>query len=83
MLPDGTADGDLPDYLRMWRLERYYRLSADQLPRVLHREMLETSALRFRRWQHAGPRDRSQALAVPPAIGPDRGGAEPGHLRSS
>jgi hypothetical protein len=37
-LADGTASGDLPSYLRLWRFERYYRLSGDQLPRVLSRE---------------------------------------------
>jgi hypothetical protein len=52
-LADGTASGDLPDYLRLWRFERYYRLSADQLPRVLCRQTLDTGALSFRRWQHA------------------------------
>ena len=34
-LADGTAGGDLPDYLQLWRFEQYYRLSADQLPRSL------------------------------------------------
>ena len=53
-LADGTSSGELPDYLRLWRFERYYRLSSDQLPRVLCREALDTSALTFRRWQHAG-----------------------------
>jgi len=51
--PDGTANGDLPSYLGMGRLERYYRLSADQLPRVLQRADLETGGLKFRRWEHA------------------------------
>jgi hypothetical protein len=51
-LTDGTAGGDLPDYLKPWRFERYYRLSADQLPRVLCREALDPGALKFRRWQH-------------------------------
>ena len=50
----GTASGDLPGYLRLWRFEQYYRLSADQLPAVLHRETLDASTLRFSRWQHAG-----------------------------
>src|SRR6266851_10175505 len=43
-LTDGTTtttSGGLPDYLRLWRFERYYRLSADQLPRVLRREALD------------------------------------------
>ena len=38
----------------MWRFEQYYRLSADQLPGVLHRETLDPGTLRFQRWQHAG-----------------------------
>ncbi len=51
-LTDGTASGDLPDYLKLWRFERYYRLSADQLPHVLCRETLDADKLKFRRWQH-------------------------------
>ncbi len=51
----GTAgNGDLPGHLRLWRFERYYRLSADQLPAVLHQEALDAGTLRFARWQHAG-----------------------------
>ncbi len=38
----------------MWRFEQYYRLSADQLPGVLHRETLDPGTLQFQRWQHAG-----------------------------
>jgi hypothetical protein len=53
-LPGGTASGDLPGHLPLWRFERYYRLSADQLPAVLHQEALDASTLRFGRWQHAG-----------------------------
>jgi len=53
-LADGTASADLPDYLQLWRFEQYYRLSTDQLPRVLCREALDASALTFQRWQHAG-----------------------------
>jgi hypothetical protein len=53
-LEDGSASGELPDYLNLWRFGPYYRLSADQLPRVLGRESLDVSALRFQRWQHAG-----------------------------
>jgi hypothetical protein len=53
-LADGDSAGDLPDYLRLWRFERYYRLSGDQLPRVLFREALDPGTLRFQRWQHAG-----------------------------
>jgi hypothetical protein len=53
-LADGTPGGDLADYLRLWRFEQYYRLSADQLPAVLHRETLDPGTLRFQRWPHAG-----------------------------
>jgi hypothetical protein len=53
-LATGTTDGDLSGHLRLWRFERYYRLSADQLPAVLHQEALDTGALRFERWQHGG-----------------------------
>ena len=52
-LTDDSNSGQLPDYLRLWRFERYYRLSGDQLPRVLSREALDVSALRFERWQNA------------------------------
>ena len=53
-LADSTASGDLHHYLRLWRFEQYYRLSADQLPAVLCRESLDVTALTFRRWRHAG-----------------------------
>ena len=53
-LADGDSSGDLLDYLRLWRFERYYRLSVGQLPRVLFREALDPGTLRFQRWQHAG-----------------------------
>jgi hypothetical protein len=53
-LGDGTGSGDLPDYLQLWRFEPYYRLSADQLPRVLCREALDPGTLSFKRWQHPG-----------------------------
>jgi hypothetical protein len=52
-LADRTATADLPEHLRLWRFEDYYRLSADQLPAVLHREGLDASTLGFQRWQHA------------------------------
>ena len=52
-LTDATTGGELQHYLRLWRFEQYYRLSADQLPSVLCREALDVSALKFRRWQHA------------------------------
>ena len=50
---DSTTGSELPDFLRLWRFERYYRLSADQLPRVLHRERVDASTLGFQRWQFA------------------------------
>jgi hypothetical protein len=50
---DGDAGGQLPDYLNLWRFERYYRLSGDQLPHVLCREAVDSGALSFTRWQHA------------------------------
>ena len=52
-LPDGAPAGDLGGHLKLWRFEQYYRLSADQLPAVLHRETLDPATLRFERWQHA------------------------------
>lgn len=53
-LPGAAGNGQLPGHLPLWRFERYYRLSADQLPAVLHQEALEPDTLRFARWQHAG-----------------------------
>lgn len=53
-LADGATSGDLPDYLRLWRFEPYYRLSADQLPHALACGVLDPSALSFQRWQHPG-----------------------------
>ena len=50
-MADGSAGSELPDYLRLWRFERYYRLSADQLPRVLCREAVLPDALSFSRWR--------------------------------
>lgn len=47
-----VALGDLGDYLRLWRLERNYRLAEDQLPRVLAREDLDPQTIRVKRWQH-------------------------------
>lgn len=47
-----VARGDLGDYLRLWRLERNYRLSADQLPRVLIREDLDPQTITVKRWQN-------------------------------
>jgi len=53
-LTDASAGSELPDYLRLWRFEQYYRLSADQLPRALAREPLEPGDLRFQRWHRSG-----------------------------
>ena len=52
LMADGSGSGDLPDYLRLWRFEPNYRLSADQLPSVVHRETIDTSTLTFKRWAH-------------------------------
>lgn len=52
-LPGAADNGELPGHLPLWRFEQYYRLSADQLPAVLHQEGLDASTLRFARWQHA------------------------------
>ena len=41
--PTAPRAAQLPDYLRLWRFERYYRLSADQLPHVLCREAVDIS----------------------------------------
>jgi hypothetical protein len=53
-MADGAAGGELPDYLELWRFERYYRLSGDQLPRVLHRETLDAGVLGFDQWTLGG-----------------------------
>jgi hypothetical protein len=52
-LTSTPANTDLPGYLRLWRFEEYYRLSADQLPGVLNRETLDHTTLKFRRWTRA------------------------------
>ena len=44
--------GALGDHLRLWRLERNYRLAEEQLPRVLLHEDLDPQALRVKRWPH-------------------------------
>lgn len=44
--------GELGDYLRLWRLERNYRIAADQLPRVLVREDLDPGTIRVKRWRN-------------------------------
>ncbi len=44
---------DLHGYLKLGRLERYYRQSADQLPRVLRRAELDPAVLKFTRWSDA------------------------------
>jgi hypothetical protein len=53
-MANGAAGGELPDYLELWRFERYYRLSGDQLPRVLHRETLDADVLGFDQWTLGG-----------------------------
>ena len=49
-LADGTGGHELPRFLDLGRLEHHYRLSADQLPRVLCRETLDAGAVTFQRW---------------------------------
>jgi hypothetical protein len=49
-----AAAGQLTDYLGLWRFERYYQLSGDQLPGVLLRETADPGELTFRRWADAG-----------------------------
>jgi hypothetical protein len=53
-LTNAPTNRDLPDYLRLWRFEPYYRLSADQLPQALCREELDPSTLTFQRWKRPG-----------------------------
>ena len=79
-LADGTAGHELPGFLDLGRLGHYYRLSADQLPRVLHRETLDADAVTFRRWQPVGAVTGAWAWLFQPAVGPvggrpDRGRA--------
>jgi len=50
-LADSTGGHELPRFLDLGRLEHHYRLSADQLPRVLYRETLAAGAVIFQRWQ--------------------------------
>src|SRR3569833_2939820 len=44
--------GAMGDHLRLWLLERNYRLAEEQLPRVLLHEDLDPQALRVKRWPH-------------------------------
>ena len=80
---DAASNGELPGHLRLWRFEQYYRLSADQLPAVLHQEALDASTLRFQRWQHAGTLTGARIWLFAHAVGPDRGRAQPGGARAS
>jgi hypothetical protein len=50
-LPGGPPDGDLTDALPLWRYGQYYKISADQFPRVLKRETVEPEAFSFNRWK--------------------------------
>lgn len=45
--PEEGVDG----HLRLWRLARHYRMSGDQLPRVLAVRHLDPATLEFRRWE--------------------------------
>lgn len=51
---DDSTTTELTSCLHLWRFERYYQLSADQLPAVLHRDTLDPATLTFGRWRHAG-----------------------------
>jgi hypothetical protein len=53
-LPGGAPDGDLAEDLPLWRYGQYYKISADQFPRIIAREAIESGALSFRRWKQAG-----------------------------
>jgi hypothetical protein len=50
--PWRLSSGALGDHLRLWRLERNYRLAEEQLPRVLLHEDLDPQAIRVKRWPH-------------------------------
>lgn len=52
-LTGGATAGEIPSYLRLWRFESHYRLSASQFPRVLSREVLDPCTLKFQRWRQA------------------------------
>jgi hypothetical protein len=60
VLTDGPPDGDLTAELELWRYGQYYKMSADQFPRVLHREMLRPASLEFRRWQFSDSVERAE-----------------------
>ncbi|MQA95299.1 MAG: hypothetical protein GEV11_11870 [Streptosporangiales bacterium] len=53
---DGRVGDVPPDHLQLWRFEREFRMSADQLPRVLAREQLDRDQLGFKRWQSLADR---------------------------
>lgn len=53
-LTGGPPDGDLTAELELWRYGQYYKMSAEQFPRVLCRETLRPQSLEFRRWQFSG-----------------------------
>lgn len=51
LLPEGYGPLTSPaEYLRLGRVQRYYQIYADQLPRVLHSEPLDHTKLTFKRW---------------------------------
>jgi hypothetical protein len=50
-LVDGQPGRDLTAELKLWRYEQYYKMSAEQFPRILHREQLRPDSLEFKRWQ--------------------------------
>jgi hypothetical protein len=51
---DDEPTGHLGAHLRLWRLERDYRISADQFPTVVSRQTVRPDALSFKRFKAAG-----------------------------
>ena len=60
-LTNGLHGGDLTAELNLWRYSQYYETSAEQFPRVLHREEIHASTLTFSRWQCSGSVQRAEA----------------------
>lgn len=51
VLSGDTGSRDLSEDLPLWRYGQYYKTSADQFPRVLHRVEVAPGALSFKRWK--------------------------------
>ena len=75
-LADGTGGHELPRFLDLGRLEHRYRLSADQLPRVLCRETLDAGAVTFQRWHPVDAVAGGMGLVLPAAVGTVGGRAD-------